>query len=878
MAKASPLQSSFNGGEFGALTSARVDADRYRTGVETCENYIPTMQGPLIRRSGTRYVANTRGNDKCRLQRFEYSTSQAYMIGFTNLAIRFFLDNGELVEAAKTITAITAAAPGVITSVAHGFSTNDYVYIDAVGGMTALNGRVYQVNVLSVDTFKLVDPINGGFIATNSAGMSAYTSGGTAERIYTVTSPYAEADIPYLQFVQSADVLYIVHPSYAPRKLTRLTATSWALSSILFVDGPYLDYSVSPTTLTTSGGTAIGASVTVTASGVTGINNDTGFQTTDVGRYIRLKISATRYTYLYITARTSTTVVTATVGGTAMAADPTTVTNTLTAGWALGMWSDTSGYPAAVAFHEDRLCFSGATAAPQAICLSKVGDYENMAPTDYVGVISDDTAINYTMNLGDVNGVIWLISGDPGLFAGTASAENLIAASTQGEALTPTNFKAKEISNYGSSRVQPVKIGGVIFFVQKSGRVLRELTYNDSAEKAKAPNRTIIAHHILQSGVVHMAHQKEPQSLLWCVREDGVLAVMTYEKEEDSVVVGWHRQILGGVDANGNAAIVESVGIIPSADETTYDVWVSVKRYINGGYKRFVEYFQAIFDDETEQEDGYFVDGGLTYDNPLTIASINTTTDTITINSHGLSNGDIIRISGVLLYGGESSELNDKDYVVGSVATNTFVITREDGEDVTYTEDDSVPSAPPGFTFGAGGEVREYVTSVGGLIHLVGQEVAVCADGAVQPNATVAIGAQTIGFISSAQGTISISPRATKVHVGYNYRSRGKLLRLEAGSQDGTALGKTRRTHKVGLVLHRTNSLKIGMSFDNLQELTFRTASDPMGRAVPLFSGIKIEQLDSNYDTENQLCWQQDTPLPGTILAIAPQMHTEDAQ
>jgi hypothetical protein len=102
------------------------------------------------------------------------------------------------------------------------------------------------------------------------------------------------------------------------------------------------------------------------------------------------------------------------------------------------------------------------------------------------------------------------------------------------------------------------------------------------------------------------------------------------------------------------------------------------------------------------------------------------------------------------------------------------------------------------------------------------------------------------------------------------------MLRLNAGAADGTAIGKTQRTHRIGVMLHRSLGLKIGTSFDSLDELTFRTAADNMGRAPALFTGIKSEELEADYDFENQLCFRSDQPLPSMLLALMPQMHTQD--
>jgi hypothetical protein len=834
--------------------SGRVDVDRYKTALEVCLNYLPVIQGALVRRPGTYFAAEIKDSTKkSRLQRFEFSITQAYAIEFGNLSIRFYRDNGQIVETALNITGITQANPAVVTSVAHGLSNGQEVFITAVGGMTQLNGRNFKVANVAANTFELqyMDGTN-----VDSTTFGAYTSGGTASRVYTVTSTYLEADLFALKFTQSADVLYITHKSYRPRKLTRTAHTSWTISAIDFLDGPYLAENTTSTTLTPS---ATSGSVTITASATTGINGGTGFVSTDVGRLIRIKDAANNWTWLEITAFTSTTVVTATVRGPALA------TTAARSTWRLGVWSDTTGWPSCSCFHEDRLLFAGATSNPQRMDGSNTGDYENFAPTQAAGTITDAHAISFTFNANDVNVARWLSSEEKGLLAGTLGGEWVVKPSTQGEALTPTNISAKQVTFYGSADIQPVQVGKSTVYVQRSKKKVREMTYFFDVDGFRSPDLTQLSDHITgELGIAQVAFQKEPQSIFWCVREDGVLASMTYERDLESLKVGWARHIVGGVsDAASSDAVVESACCIPAPDGTRDELWLIVRRRINGKTVRYVEYMDKLFDAHIEQKDSFFVDSGLTYDAPLVITGItNASPAVVTSNGHGLSNGDRVLISDVKGYMESSSAdaisaINGHSFVVAGVTANTFELTNKNGGTGNFDG--------TSFTvYVSGGEARKYVSTVSGLWHLEGQSVTVLGDGAVQPSKTV------------ANGAVTLATSATTVQLGLPYNSDGQLLRLEAGSADGTAMGKTRRVHRLGLLLYRTLGLKIGTTFDNLDPIVFRETSDALTRAVPLFSGIKSETLEADYDFENQVCWRQDQPLPGTILALMPQQVTQD--
>jgi hypothetical protein len=155
-------------------------------------------------------------------------------------------------------------------------------------------------------------------------------------------------------------------------------------------------------------------------------------------------------------------------------------------------------------------------------------------------------------------------------------------------------------------------------------------------------------------------------------------------------------------------------------------------------------------------------------------------------------------------------------------------------------------------------------TTITGLDHLEGETVKVLADGATHPDRTV------------ASGSITLQRSASKVHVGLGYQRRGQTLRVEAGAADGTAQGKTKRIHRVTFRLHNTLGLKYGPSFDKLSPLIDRSTADALGQAVPLFSGDRSATFEGGYDTDAYICWQQDDPLPSTILAVMPQLHTQD--
>lgn len=239
MAKTTVAFTNFTAGELSPRLDGRTDVGKYFNGCKTLENMVVHPHGAASRRPGTKFVHEVKTSSaQTRLIPFEFSTTQTYIMEFGNQYIRFYKDQGIITESNKTISAATQANPCVVTATSHGYSNGDHVIISSVVGMTELNGKTFKVANKTTNTFELQN-VDGANI--NSTSFTAYASGGVANKIYEISSPYVTADIPTIKFAQSADIMYLVHPSYAIRKLTRSGHTNWTLSS------PSLTGSPSPT-------------------------------------------------------------------------------------------------------------------------------------------------------------------------------------------------------------------------------------------------------------------------------------------------------------------------------------------------------------------------------------------------------------------------------------------------------------------------------------------------------------------------------------------------------------------------------------------------------------------------------------------------------
>jgi len=417
---------------------------------------------------------------------------------------------------------------------------------------------------------------------------------------YEISSPYLEAELFDIKFAQSADTMYICHPNHSPKKLTRSGHTNWTLVDDVIINGPFMDHNVETTTANPSH-KSVGQTTTVTFSSTTGINANQGFLSTDVGRLVHIQDG-----HFKITSVTSTTVV---VG---IVIVDLGISSSTTTDFALGAFSDTTGYPSCVTFFEQRLVFAGTTAQPQTIFFSRSADYENF-DDKYHETVADDDAIVYTIASNQVNAIRFLTATRT-LIIGTAGGEFAADGGGTGEAITPTNILINKQSNHGAANVDGISLGNATLFLQRAKRKIRELAYNFDVDGYVAPDLTILAEHITESGITQMAYQEEPNSIVWCVRTDGQLLGFTYQREQQ--VTAWHRHIFGGSFGSGNA-VCESVEVLPT-DDSEYQVWVIIKRTINGVTKRYVEYLHKFDFDETDDTSFNYLDSQLAYNGSAT--------------------------------------------------------------------------------------------------------------------------------------------------------------------------------------------------------------------------------------------------------------------
>jgi hypothetical protein len=389
------------------------------------------------------------------------------------------------------------------------------------------------------------------------------------------------------------------------------------------------------------------------------------FRSTDVNRLLRLEHAGREPGWAVITAYTNDQRVNVRWFRDAASIEPTEVHR-------LGAWSDTTGWPRVGAFFQQRLFVANTEDQPQTIWASVSGDFPNFRPDVWVEgavTVEDDNALDYTLVTSSEEGsqvspILWL-SGTRRLIAGTASSQFYI--SSRGAALTPQDFTAEEHEFVQTKDMAPARSGNIVLFVAAGGQSVYDLGYNYEVDGLQAADLNILSDHMADDGFVQLAFQTRPYSLLWARKSGGTLAVLTYKREQN--VVGWTP-----VEIAGTSVVVESIAVIPGQaisgtqvyeSATRDEVWMIVKRTINGGTERYIEVMEGFFSGPnraeyetkatwqtamlTAQKDAVYVDSALTYSGVST-ASITGLSHLEGQTVGGIANG--VRITPAAVSGG----------------------------------------------------------------------------------------------------------------------------------------------------------------------------------------------------------------------------------
>ena len=814
----STMQPSFSGGELAPSLHARVDLAKYATGLKTCRNFLVQAHGGIANRTGTKFISETKNSAKTtRLIPFEFNTTQTYVLELGHLTLRVIKDGGLISLAANP------HAYGVGT-------TYDITETDTTNAH-----------------YPFVRHSNVNYILISGTGMNV-TPGSNAAiwhpltgLIIEIPTPYTDSQLKDVNFTQSADIMTLVHPSHPVQELKRYSHYAWDLVAVSFgtemtppgsvastrqeydSDKTETTYSYVVTAVKTETGDE---SVASTATSIA--NNNLSNTVTNTITWSHQGAAADSYNVYKSRGGIFGFIGRAT--GLTFKDDNIESDSNDSPAIARTLFNTAGEYPATVNYYQQRLVFGQTDNDPQKIFMSQTGNYHNFNISE---PLRDSDAVTFTIAASQVNEIRHLVPLSD-LIILTSGGEWLMTS--QDGVVSPSSVQVKPQGYRGSAIAPPIVIGNTIIHLQSKGGIIRDLAFALESDSYTGNDLTVLANHLFEGKTVkEWAYAQAPHSVVWAVLSDGTLAALTYMREHE--VWGWSRH-----DTDGT---YESVCTIAEGDEdATYFV---VNRTINGNTKRYIERLNTrVFDTVA---DAFFVDCGLSYDGTNTASTTmtlsggstwaHTETLTLTANASTFVSGDPGNTF-TLTIGTETLVCTVQAY------TSATVVTVKAGRDVPTT-----------FRGVATAIWSKGVDAISGLGHLEGKTVSILADGNVEAQKTV------------ADGAITISNPASKIHIGLPIQADIQTLNLELGQP--TQQGKKKSISSVTLRVEKSRGGKIGYDSDHLTEFKQR-AYEPYGTATSLKTGDIKVTLPSAWKTEGSIFYRQDDPLPMTLLAVIPEV------
>lgn len=772
----------------------------------------------------------------------------------------------------------TAYTPTLVTLTAHGLAANTRVGFTTTGalptGMAA--NTPYYVRNPSANAFE-ISSTSGGFANQTSGTQSGTQTVGNiyvvgelvrqssvnyyctanicnvappnasywyalpSDGTYEIPTPFVMADLADLHYVQSADIITIVHPNYAPRELRRYGATNWQITTASF--NPTL---LAPTGVvaTQAGSTAVKYTyryvVTAIADDLISESEKStevsiGSNLLETGCTVTITwspvVGAARYNvyklqggiYGYIGATSSLSIIDDNISPDMSVTPPIVNNDFVSAG----------NYPGAVSYYEQRRCFAGTINDPQKIWMTKSGTESNMS---YSLPTRDDDRIEFRVAAREANTIRHIVPLTQ-LVLLTSSAEWRIT-SVNSDALTPSSISVRPQSYVGANNVQPVIINNTMLYGAARGGHVRELGYSWQSQGFITNDLCLRSAHLFDNeNIVDMAYSKAPQPLIWMVSSSGKLLGLTYVPEQQ--IAAWHQHETDGT--------FETCTVVAEGDEDV--LYVVVKRTINGVTKRYVERLESRHYDDPV--DAFFVDCGLTYDGRNTSSTTMTISggttwspaETLTITSStakfvypGSSDyGDVIQIT----------DTDGTEYRLTIVGTSSSTV-------ATARTDKTIPvglrnSARTNWSF------ERYIIS--GLGHLEGKVVNILGDAAVHPQRTVVGGAVTLD-----------RPLAV-INIGLPITADAQTMPASMQIDNGMAQGRYKNINKAWLRVFQSSGIFIGPDVNNLKESKQRT-TEPYGSPPGLKSQEIMVMTTPSWTDSGQVYIRQVDPLPLTVVGL----------
>ncbi len=833
------MQTSFAAGEVSPTLFGRVDLDKYHIGLQVCRNAFVDYRGGITNRPGTRLVGPVLdSNFQNRLIPFTFSTVQTYILVFGELSMRVVQEGGFVTEPAKAMS----RSGTTYTVAAHGYATGDWISVSDLV-------QPARVTVTGSNTFTLSDIYTGAAVTSNAT---------SAARIFTLVTPWHSADLAMLKYTQSFDTMTLTHPSYTPYNLTRTQHWVWNLTPITFAAtilpptnvsagfvlsgappvGTTVDtgYGYLVTSVSDSGEESVGSVMFTVQS----LNMETLPVTATV---IWDAVAGAKYYNVY---RTSICPGKPVVAGATVGYIGYSVTNSFNDANMIPDFVkappthenpfEGSNFPGVSTYFDQRKTYAASKLNPQTLWFSRPGQYNNF---DTSQPANDGDALTYTLAATQSAAIRSMVSMPDGLLAFTQSGVYKISGGGQNTGIKVTGSVARAQNYIGASDVMPIPINFEILFVQDKGSIVRSLTYNFYTTTYEPLDITLISNHLFSPGIItEWTHAEHPNKIIWCVQSDGRLLALTYLK--DQKISGWTRH-----DTEGSFESVASV-----QENHTDTVYFVVRRNIKGTWFRFVEQLQTK-DISGGLENAWYVDCGLDYGlgTPAATATFSAPTGNARVIADApvFGSGDVGKI--LRAAKGIATVTSFID------STHLGITWNQDPTDLIYNipVPDVRAQAPGDWTLTA------KVTTVSGLNHLAGEDVSYLSDG-VPGTGTVAL-----------NGTFTVPVPASRIIVGFGYFTQCQTLSLEPSGP--SIQGKRKRITAVVARVQDTGVLKYGPNFDELTPWIDVYGNQLNGGIMTGEQPLGVNQF---YDYGGRVAWQQDLPLPMTVLSLVPQLSVGD--
>jgi len=792
-----PAQSNMSAGELSPKLDMRSDFNKYNNGLSKMENVFSLVVGGAQGRGGTRLAHRVKHHTRLtRMIPFTFNTIQAYEIEFGHLYARFYRNGGIITEDPQTVLGAANNGSGLIRVEVfnHGYDTSDTVIISGVLGTVEANGE-WIITVVDGDHFDL----------QGSSFVNAYTSGGAVVLIVEITHPYTEDELFTIKYQQSADFLYLAHPSHVQAKITRFSHIDWRFTEVELLDGPYMKENKTTTTLMSAAAT--GDNILITASAALGINDDQGFLTTDVNRLLRLNHGGS-WGYAKIITVTDTTHV------------RVDIVNPF-----ISFVKDIEDVVAGGAGRVSIKIVNHPFKTGQVVTVEDVtGTVEANGEWTIQSVATDTFELTGSTFVNTYTG-----GGTVGLNATGATASWRLGMWSETTGYPRCLGFFEQRLGWAGSRSFPQHVG-----LSRTG------DFEDHAPTDQ--DGTISAEH----AIVYEIASEQVNVVLWLIASRQLLIGTTGGEWS---MFGSQDEALSAKAVNTRQHTAHGVADIAPVkiENTAMFVQKALTKVRGLAFSFDADGYQA--DDMTLLADHILESGAveLAYqqepfnamwivrnDGVMATMVFNKKQEVISWARH-ITEGDFESVSVI-------PGPNGRDQV--------WCVVRRviDGDIKRYVEyiDDSINTDS---SLSYSGPATQVLTGLG---HLEDKVVAIVGNGAVYPPETVVGGAITLD-----------GPEVTEATVGLGYLPFLKTLSPEVPMPGGgTSHGKPRRWYEVFVRLFQT----MGLNIDG-EEVPFRTPQDDMDTPLPLFTGDK-SVTHSGWDQEGKLEIYQPHPLPFTVLGI----------